>query len=74
MSAFIESIRGKMRLRCYRLSTEKIYLLWIKRFIHFCEFRHPQDIEIMKIEEYLTYLTTEWNVSVNGAQRSGLPL
>jgi integron integrase len=65
MSAFIESVRGNMRLRGYSLATEKTYLLWIKRFIYFCEFQHPQNIEVKKIEVYLTCLATEWNVSVN---------
>lgn len=65
MSAFIESVRGNMRLRGYSLATEKAYLLWIRRFIHFCKLEHPQDVELAKIEEYLTYLVTEWNVSVN---------
>ncbi|GJM12424.1 MAG: integron integrase [Pseudohongiella sp.] len=65
MSAFIESVRGNMRLRGYSLATEKTYLLWIRRFIHFCQLQHPQDVEVKKIEEYLTYLATQWNVSVN---------
>ncbi len=65
MSAFIESVRGNMRLRGYSLATEKTYLLWIRRFIHFCKLQHPKDVEVAKIEEYLTYLATEWNVSVN---------
>ena len=65
MSAFIESVRGNMRLRGYSLATEKSYLLWIKRFIHFCDLQHPETVDIKRIEEYLTYLATERNVSVN---------
>ncbi|PCI77483.1 MAG: recombinase XerD [SAR86 cluster bacterium] len=65
VSAFIESIRGNMRLRGYSLATEKTYLLWIKRFIHFCDLQHPETVDVSKIEEYLTYLATERYVSVN---------
>lgn len=65
MSAFIESVRNSMRLRGYSLATEKTYLLWIRRFIHFCDLHHPQDVEISKIEEYLTHLAVQWHVSVN---------
>ena len=65
MSEFIESVRGNMRLRGYSLATEKTYLLWIRRFIRYCEFEHPKDVELVKIEQYLTHLATEWNVSVN---------
>lgn len=65
MSAFIESVRGNMRLRGYSLATEKTYLLWIRRFIHFCDLQHPENVDVSKIEEYLTYLARDWNVSVN---------
>ena len=65
MSKFIESVRGNMRLRGYSLAIEKTYLLWIRRFIRYCNFQHPNDIELCMIERYLTHLATEWNVSVN---------
>ena len=63
MSALLEFVRGNMRLRRYSLAAEKTYLLLIKGFIYFCGLRHPQDIEVKKIEQYLTYLPTEWNVN-----------
>ena len=65
MSAFIESVRGNMRLRGYSLATEKTYLLWIRRFIRFCNYEHPERVDLGKIEEYLTHLATKLNVSVN---------
>ena len=65
MSEFSESVRTNMRMRGYALSTEKIYITWIRRFIHFCNLEHPKDVEVAKIEEYLSYLAKEWNVSVN---------
>lgn len=54
-----------MRLRGYSLATEKTYLLWIRRFIYFCDLHHPEKVDISKIEEYLTHLATHHNVSVN---------
>tara|TARA_B110000240_G_scaffold84736_1_gene96397 strand:- start:139 stop:357 length:219 start_codon:yes stop_codon:yes gene_type:complete len=63
MNALLEFVRGNMRLRRYSLAAEKTYLLLIKGFIYFCGLRHPQDIEVKKIEQYLTYLPTEWNVN-----------
>jgi hypothetical protein len=63
MSALLESVRGNMRLRCYSLATGKTYLLLINGIIYFCGFLHPQDIEVKKIEQYLTYLPTEYNVN-----------
>ena len=63
MNALLEFVRGNMRLRRYSLAAEKTYLLLIKGFIYFCGLRHPQDIEVKKIEQYLTYLPNEWNVN-----------
>jgi len=34
-SPFIESIRADIRFRGYSIRTEKSYLYWVKRFIHF---------------------------------------
>lgn len=64
-SKFLESVRQNMRLRGYSLSTEKTYLLWIRRFIHFTGGEHPQSVSTKKITTYLTYLATERHVSVN---------
>jgi hypothetical protein len=38
-----------MRLHGYSLATENTYLLWIKRFIYFCELQHPQDVEVKRL-------------------------
>lgn len=64
-SKFLESIRQNMRLRGYALSTEKTYILWIRRFIRFTGDEHPQNVDLGKITAYLTYLASERHVSVN---------
>lgn len=64
-SSFLEAVRGDMRLRGYSLATEKTYLLWIRRFIHFSGNRHPAEVEVTAIEEYLTALAVRWHVSPN---------
>lgn len=64
-SKFLESLRQNMRLRGYSLSTEKTYILWIKRFIHFTGEEHPQSVDLSQITAYLTYLASERHVSVN---------
>lgn len=65
MSAFIESVRRNMRLRDYILATEKTYLLWIRRFIRFCNSEHLESVDPKKIKERLTLLATKYNVSVS---------
>jgi len=54
-----------MRLRGYSLSTEKAYLLWIRRFIYFIDKQHPAEVELISIKKYLTYLVVECHVAVN---------
>lgn len=64
-SEFLEAVRADMRMRGYSLSTEKTYLLWIKRFIYFCKLEHPATVEVASIGKYLTYLVTDHQVSIN---------
>lgn len=64
-SKFLEEVRGGLRARGYSISTEKTYLLWIRRFIRFCENRHPAEVDTQKIVDYLSFMATQWNVSVN---------
>lgn len=64
-SAFLESVRRDIRLRGYSMYTEKSYLCWIRRFIHFTGKQHPQSVGVERIRDYLTYLAVERHVSVN---------
>jgi len=64
-SQFIEDVRSNIRMRGYSLSTEKTYLLWIRRFIHFTGNEHPASVPLSEISAYLTYLATQRGVSVN---------
>ena len=64
-SKFLEAVRSDIRLRGYSMATEKTYLLWIRRFIHFTGNQHPANVETEMITAYLTYLATRRHVSVN---------
>jgi integron integrase len=64
-SQFIETVREDIRMRGYSMATEKTYLLWIGRFIHFTGNRHPANVELTEISRYLTYLAIHYQVSVN---------
>lgn len=63
-SQFIEEVRSNMRLRGYSLSTEKTYMLWIRRFIHFSGNEHPATVPISQVSAYLTYLAMERHVNI----------
>ncbi|WP_339867134.1 integron integrase [Pseudohongiella nitratireducens] len=64
-SPFIEEIRRDMRLRGYAIKTEKTYLHWIRRYIYFIGRKHPADVPVERVTEYLTYLAADRAVAVN---------
>jgi len=64
-SQFIEEVRSDIRMRGYSMSTEKTYLIWIRRFIYFTGNEHPKTVALSQISAYLTYLAVERQVSVN---------
>lgn len=64
-SQFLEGVRTGMRMRGYSLSTEKTYMLWIRRFIHFTSNSHPSVVPLSQIEAYRSYLAVKQGVSVN---------
>jgi len=49
-SPFMESVRQELRTKRHSLSTEKVYLGWIKSFILFNDKKHPSDIGSHEIE------------------------
>ena len=62
-SPFIESITRYMAVRRYSPRTIESYLYWIKHFIRFHDKRHPSELGDREIEQFLTFLTVERNVS-----------
>lgn len=64
-SPFLDSLRANMRMRGYSLHTEKAYIHWIKRYIHFINKRHPQGAGNKDVEAFLSHLANKGNVAVN---------
>ena len=61
----LDLIRNKIRLKHYSIRTEKAYISWIKRFIYFHNKRHPKDMGREEIEDFLTDLAVNGNVSAS---------
>ena len=59
----LDQVRGKIRLRHYSLRTERTYVDWIKRFIHFHGTRHPSELGASHVEAFLTHLAVEGQVA-----------
>jgi site-specific recombinase XerD len=61
----LDEIHEVMRIGHYSLHTERAYGDWIKRFIHFHNMKSRDDLAggEAKIEQYLTHLAVNGNVS-----------
>ncbi|WP_285834444.1 integron integrase [Kangiella sp. TOML190] len=64
-SPFINSIRNIMRVNQYSFQTEKTYLYWIKDYIRFHAYDHPQNLSEKDVSNYLSYLAVTRNVSIS---------
>ena len=59
----LDIVVEKIRIRHYSIKTEKSYTYWIKNYILFHNKKHPKDMGKTEIEQYLTYLAIDKNVS-----------
>jgi integron integrase len=61
----LDQLRNKIRLKNYSIRTEKTYVDWNKRYILFHKKRHPREMGAREVEEFLTHLAVEKNVSAS---------
>jgi Phage integrase, N-terminal SAM-like domain len=59
----LDQVRDVIRLKYYSYRTEETYVQWIVRYILFHNKRHPKDMGVPEIEEFLTHLAVEGNVA-----------
>lgn len=59
----LDIMRDKIRVKHYSIKTENVYIYWAKKYILFHNKRHPNTMGKKEIEEYLTYLAKNQNVS-----------
>lgn len=59
----LEILRDKIRFKHYSYRTEQVYLGWAKRYILFHNKKHPKGMGKIEIEQFLTHLAVECNVS-----------
>jgi integron integrase len=58
-------VRHALRLRQYSGRTEKAYVQWVKRFIVFHGWRHPEEMGSEQVQAYLSYLAMRRHVSAS---------
>ncbi len=65
----LDQLRERIRYMHYSLSTEKVYLYWVRFFIRWHgrngQMRHPRTMGAPEIEAFLTMLATERKVSTS---------
>ena len=61
----LSQVRDRIRVLHYSIRTEEAYVDWIKRYIRFFDKRHPRDLAAAHVEEFLTHLAVERNVSAS---------
>lgn len=59
------SIVERLRVKHYSKRTEDAYVQWIKRFILHHDKRHPRDMGVAEVEDFLTHLAVARNVSAS---------
>ncbi|MBI2769946.1 MAG: integron integrase [Burkholderiales bacterium] len=59
----LDQVRERARYLHYSLSTEKVYLYWVRFFVHSQGLRHPRDMGAPEVEAFLTMLATQRKVS-----------
>ncbi len=59
----LQVARERMRTRHLALRTEQAYLQWMRRYLAFHDRRHPRDLGAADLEQFLTHLAVERNVS-----------
>jgi len=61
----LDQVRYILRTKHYKRKTEKAYIYWIKRFILFHNKRHPKEMGEEEINQFLSYLAVNENVSAS---------
>jgi integron integrase len=61
----LDQVKERIRYLHYSLSTEKVYIYWVKFFIRWHGVRHPREMGAREVEAFLTMLATERKVSAS---------
>ncbi|MEA3497503.1 MAG: site-specific integrase [Campylobacterota bacterium] len=59
----LEIMKDKIRFKYYSIKTERVYLYWSKKYILFHNKKHPKLMGKIEIEQFLTHLAVNNQVS-----------
>lgn len=61
----LDQVRIVARVRHFSLSTERAYVGWIKRFILFHHKKHPTEMAVAEIRQFISHLAVDAKVSAS---------
>ncbi len=61
----LDQLSEAIRIKHYSYRTEQTYREWVKRFILYHNKRHPKDMGVQEIQDYLAYLATQKNIAAS---------
>lgn len=61
----LDQLRDALRIRHYSPRTEKAYVRWVVRFVHFHRLRHPAELGAEEIQDFLAYLATRRRIGAS---------
>lgn len=61
----LDQLCDAIRVRNYRIRTEKAYSMKTNRFIRFHQMKHPAEMGDLEVVPFLTHLAVNWNVVAN---------
>ena len=61
----LDQVRNLIRMRHLSRKTERAYVSYIREYILFHDKKHPKEMGVNEIREYLTHLAVEKNVAAS---------
>jgi len=61
----LAQVRTAIRTRHYSPRTEEAYVQWVRRFVRFCNTRHPRELGPSDVSRFLSHLAVEGKVSAS---------
>ena len=61
----LNQMRDRIRAKHMSRSTEKNYVNWVIKYIHFHQLRHPREMGLPEIDQFLTHLAVDRHVSAS---------
>lgn len=57
----LDRLRAEIRVRHYSIRTEQSYADWARRFILFCNKRHPGEMRAIDVRDFISHLAVDRN-------------